>query len=88
MIERYTRPEIGRIWSEESKYGAWLRVEIAVCEAYARQGRIPAAAMDKIRATRVDIGRILAIQQRVKHEDNSGGWEIQGENLRAYAEKR
>ena len=68
MIERYTRPAMGRIWSEEAKYGAWLQVEIAVCEAYARQGRIPAAVMEKIRTTRVDVARILAIQQRVKHE--------------------
>jgi adenylosuccinate lyase len=68
MIDRYTRPQMGRIWSEEAKYGAWLRVEIAVCEAYARQGRIPPAALDRIRATRVDVARILAIQQKVKHE--------------------
>src|SRR5919109_3951280 len=68
MIDRYTRPAMGRIWSEEARYGAWLQVEIAVCEAYARQGRIPAAAMNRIRATRVDVPRILAIQQKVKHE--------------------
>ena len=69
MIERYTRPEMGRIWSEESKYAAWLRVELAVCEAFSRRGRIPAEAMGRIRArARVDIGRILDIQQRVKHE--------------------
>src|SRR5213593_4800851 len=60
---------MGRIWSEESKYQAWLRVELAVCEAYARQGRIPADAMARIRQkARVDIARILAIQERVKHE--------------------
>ncbi|HEX3176052.1 MAG TPA: adenylosuccinate lyase [Methylomirabilota bacterium] len=68
MIERYTRSAMGHLWSEEAKYGAWLRVEIAVCEAYARQGRIPAPVMDRIRATRVDVPRILAIQQKVKHE--------------------
>src|SRR5687768_12596644 len=68
MIDRYTRPAMGRIWSEEAKYGAWLKVEIAVCEAYARQGRIPQAALDRIRATRVDVPRILDIQQKVKHE--------------------
>src|SRR5258705_9851625 len=69
VIDRYTRPEMGRIWSEESKYEAWLRVELAVCEAYARRGRIPAEAMARIRAkARVDIARILAIQERVKHE--------------------
>src|SRR5262249_61457098 len=69
VIDRYTRPEMGRIWSEESRYQAWLRVELAVCEAYARRGRIPADAMARIRAkARVDITRILAIQERVKHE--------------------
>ena len=69
MIERYTRPAMRRIWSEESKYAAWLRVELAVCEAYARHGRIPAEAMARIRAgARIDIGRILELQQRVKHE--------------------
>ncbi|PYN48825.1 MAG: adenylosuccinate lyase, partial [Candidatus Rokuibacteriota bacterium] len=69
MIDRYTRPEMGRIWSEESKYRAWLRVELAVCGAYARQGRIPTDAMARIRQkARVDIARILTIQERVKHE--------------------
>src|SRR5215468_1130405 len=59
---------MGRIWSEAAKYQAWLRVEIAACEAYARRGRIPVAVMPRIRALRVDIERILAIQQKVKHE--------------------
>src|ERR1051325_8324798 len=68
MIERYTRPEIGRIWGEEAKYTAWLRVEIAVCEAYHRRGRIPADVMPRIRGLKVDVARILAIQERVKHE--------------------
>src|SRR5438128_674684 len=69
VIDRYTRPEMGRIWSEESKYQAWLRVELAVCEAYARRGRIPADAMARIRQrARVDVARILVIQERVKHE--------------------
>ncbi len=69
MIDRYTRPEMGRIWSEESRYQAWLRVELAVCEAYARRGRIPRDALARIgQKARVDVGRILAIQERVKHE--------------------
>jgi len=60
---------MGRIWSEEAKYQAWLRVELAVCEAYARRGRIPGDALARIRArARVDIARILAIQERVRHE--------------------
>jgi len=68
VIERYTRAAMGRIWSEAAKYQAWLRVEIAVCEAYARRGRIPAEPMARIRATRVEVDRILEIQRRVKHE--------------------
>ena len=68
MIERYTRPAMGSIWSEAAKYQAWLRVEVAVCGAYARRGRIPVDAMARIRACQIDIGRILDIQRRVKHE--------------------
>jgi adenylosuccinate lyase len=68
VIERYTRPAMGAIWSEAAKYQAWLRVEVAVCEAYARRGRIPAEALTRIRGIQVDIERILAIQLRVKHE--------------------
>jgi adenylosuccinate lyase len=68
VIERYTRPAMGSIWSEAAKYQAWLRVEVAVCDAYARRGRIPVDTMARIRASRVDIGRILDIQRRVKHE--------------------
>src|SRR5881398_1644208 len=60
---------MGRLWSEEFKYGAWLRVELAVCEAYTRRGRIPPDAMSRIRQTaRVNVARILDIQRRVKHE--------------------
>ncbi|HVY55728.1 MAG TPA: hypothetical protein VHC46_08235, partial [Thermodesulfobacteriota bacterium] len=41
MIERYSRPEMSAIWTDEAKYATWLRVEIAVCEAWARYGKIP-----------------------------------------------
>jgi adenylosuccinate lyase len=69
MIDRYTRPAMGRIWSEQAKYEAWLRVELAVCEAFTRRGRIPVDAMARIRErARVDVERILEIQARVKHE--------------------
>jgi adenylosuccinate lyase len=69
MLERYTRPAMGRIWSEEAKYAAWLRVELAVCEASARRGRIPAEAMERIRRhARVEPPRIQEILGRVKHE--------------------
>jgi adenylosuccinate lyase len=69
VIERYTRPAMGRVWSDEEKYATWLRVELAVCEAYARRGRIPSDALARIRTrAHVDLPRIQAIQARVKHE--------------------
>src|SRR5262245_896681 len=60
---------MGRLWVEEAKYAGWLRVELAVCEAYVRRGRIPPEAMTRIRArARVDVARIQEILARVKHE--------------------
>ena len=49
MIERYTRPEMGSIWTEENKYRAWLKVEILACEAWAKLGEIPWEDVRKIR---------------------------------------
>ena len=69
MIDRYSRPEMARIWSQEAKYATWLRVELAVCEAYARRGVIPRAVLDRITArARVDARRIDEIEARVKHD--------------------
>jgi adenylosuccinate lyase len=60
---------MGQLWSEHAKYSAWLRVELAVCEAHARRGRIPPEALARIRArAEVDVPRIQAILARVKHE--------------------
>ena len=44
MIERYTLPEMGRVWSEAHKYELWCRVEVLVLEAQARAGTVPASA--------------------------------------------
>ncbi|HKJ69491.1 MAG TPA: adenylosuccinate lyase, partial [bacterium] len=49
MIERYNTPEMSRIWSDEHRYRAWLKVEIAVCEVQTERGVIPAEAMKVIR---------------------------------------
>lgn len=49
MIERYTRPEMGKIWTPENRYQAWLRVELAVCEAWNRVGEISDADMETLR---------------------------------------
>jgi adenylosuccinate lyase len=60
---------MGRVWSQAEKYAAWLKVELAVCEAYCRRGFIPSDAMERIRAkARVDPGRIDAIEARARHD--------------------
>ncbi len=69
MIERYARPEMEKLWAQESKYRRWLDVEIAVCEAYAEAGEIPAKAMKAIRERAdFDIGRIDEIEQTTRHD--------------------
>ena len=63
MIERYSRPEMARIWSEQGKFDRWLAVEVAVCEAWADHGDIPREAVEKIRHARYnldDLNRYLA----------------------------
>jgi adenylosuccinate lyase len=69
VIRRYTRPEMGAVWSDEAKYAKWLAVELAVCDAYARRGLIPADAVARIRQrARVDPPRIEEIERRVRHD--------------------
>ena len=59
MIGRYTRAEMGRIWTLENRYRAWLAVELAVCEAWREIGRIPGEVMDAIRSRAgIDVARI------------------------------
>src|SRR5262245_59735280 len=69
MIERYTRPEMGRIWSEENGFQKWLDVEILAAEGWAQLGKVPKAAIVRIRKkARFDVKRIRAIEREVKHE--------------------
>lgn len=69
MIARYTRPEMGAVWTDEARYAKWLAVELAVCDAYARRGAIPAEAARRIRArARVDARRIAEIEAGVRHD--------------------
>ena len=69
MIARYTRPEMGRVWSDENKFKKWLEVEIAAAEAEADAGLIPKSAAGAIRRRgRFDVNRILEIEKRVKHD--------------------
>ncbi|MBD2257366.1 adenylosuccinate lyase [Pseudanabaena sp. FACHB-2040] len=69
MIERYTLPEMGELWTELYKYKTWLKVEIAVCEAQAELGYIPSEAVDEIKAkANFDPKRILEIEAEVRHD--------------------
>jgi adenylosuccinate lyase len=69
MIRRYTHPAMGRIWSEEQRFHAWLRVEVAAAEAMAEAGIIPADAARDIREKAgFDIERIDAIEQTTQHD--------------------
>ena len=69
MIDRYTRPEMGRIWTLENRYRAWLDVEVAVCRAWSEMGRIPAEAVDVIcQKAAIDVDRILAIEEVTRHD--------------------
>lgn len=69
MIERYTREEMGNIWTEENKFKAWLEVEILACEAWSELGVIPADDVKKIRAhASFDINRIYEIEQETRHD--------------------
>ena len=69
MIERYTRPVMGSIWTDENKYKRWLEVEIAVCEAWAQLGKIPRPALREIkRKAGFSVERIDEIEKVVKHD--------------------
>jgi adenylosuccinate lyase len=68
MIERYSRPGMKKIWSEENKFEQWLKVEIAVCEAWAELGEIPRKDIVKIRKASYDLKRIAGFL-KVTHHD-------------------
>ncbi|MGF1512989.1 MAG: adenylosuccinate lyase [Elainellaceae cyanobacterium] len=69
MIERYTLPEMGDLWTSKYKLKTWLRVEIAVCEAQAELGYIPAEAVETIKEKAdFDPERVLEIEKEVKHD--------------------
>lgn len=69
MIERYTREEMGQIWSDENRYRAWLEVELLACEAWSELGVIPKEDVKKLRENAsFDIKRILEIEEETKHD--------------------
>ncbi len=68
MIERYSRPEMKRVWSDENKFAKWLDVEIAVCDAWAELGVIPREAIPKIKLARCNFKRMEEILQETHHD--------------------
>lgn len=69
MIERYSTPEMAAIWTDEARMAAWLQVELAVCEAWARIGRIPEDALAEIKAKAAfDVDRVCEIEQVTQHD--------------------
>jgi len=69
VIDRYTRPEMGAIWTEENKFRSWLKVELAVCEAWSKRGVVPAEALQEIHEkANFDVARISEIEETVQHD--------------------
>ena len=68
MIERYSRPEMKKVWSDESKFDKWLQVEIAVCEAWAEHGVVPREAIPEIRKACCDLGRMEEVLKETHHD--------------------
>jgi adenylosuccinate lyase len=69
MIPRYTRPQMGIIWTDQNRYSKWLSVELAVCEAWSKLGKIPPASLNKIKKKAgFSIVRIEEIEAVVKHD--------------------
>jgi len=68
MIERYSRPEMKRVWSDENKFNKWLEVEIAVCDAWAELGVIPREAVPKIKLAKCSLKRMEKILKETHHD--------------------
>src|SRR5512132_1860550 len=69
MIERYTLPEMGALWSEQTKFQKWLDVEIAVCEVHAAMGTIPREAVEQIKSrAQFSVDRINEIEKTTNHD--------------------
>ena len=82
MIERYSRPQMKEIWSDENKLNQWLKVEIAVCEAWAELGEIPQKDIVKIRKASYNLNRIAKVL-KVTHHDMTAFLNSVAENLGA-----
>ena len=68
MIDRYSRPEMKRVWSDDNKYAKWLEVELAACQAWTDEGVIPAEDMQNLRRARFDPRIMDEVFQRTRHD--------------------
>jgi len=68
MIERYSPVEMREIWSDSRRFRHWLDIEILVSEAWSELGKVPPAALPKIRAASFDVDRIMEVEDRVGHD--------------------
>ncbi|TFG45277.1 MAG: adenylosuccinate lyase [Dehalococcoidia bacterium] len=68
MIERYSRPQMKKVWSDDNKFAKWLDVEIAVTEGWVRQGVVPREALPKIKMARLNVKRMEELLQETHHD--------------------
>ncbi|MGB2813813.1 MAG: adenylosuccinate lyase [Dehalococcoidales bacterium] len=68
MIERYSRPRMKRVWSDENKFNKWLEVEIAACDAWAEIGVVPREAIPKIKLAKCNLKRMEEILKETHHD--------------------
>ncbi|HEX7070787.1 MAG TPA: adenylosuccinate lyase [Rhodothermales bacterium] len=69
MIDRYTRPEMANLWSEEAQFQSWLDVELAACAAWSELGVIPREDVDRLyEKARFDVARIHEIEEQTRHD--------------------
>lgn len=69
MIPRYTRPEMAAVWADEAKWETWLAIELLACEAWVKEGKIPADALKRIKSkAKINPKNIEAIEKKVRHD--------------------
>jgi len=71
VIDRYSRPAMKKVWSDENKSQLWLKVELAVCEAWTQEGVIPQEDMELLRGAKYNHARMMEILAVVRHETNA-----------------
>jgi adenylosuccinate lyase len=69
VIERYSRPKMTALWSQESQFRTWLDIEVLACEGWAKLGKIPKADMEAIREkAHFDTERVLEVEKETRHD--------------------